>query len=156
MGAINYGYNEFFNIGVNPENYWIENENSENEFLDFEMQWDYEQIENILNKYNFEYFTVTVESGYYEGFYINIKFDLLWVECYEKPLILKELTLLKKFLLECCSYGLVKYSAGWCMSYYTKTETEKAIAETIKTLKEQFKHLPTYNTYRKEQLAKCL
>lgn len=155
MGAINYGSNEYFNIGVNPENYWIENENGKNEFLDFEMQWDYEQVENILSKYHFDYFNISIESGYYEGFYININFDYLWVESYEKPLILKELTQIKLLLLECCNYGLVKYSAGWCMGYSDTSNTINSIKTRIKELKEYFKHYPTYNIYRKEFISKC-
>jgi hypothetical protein len=149
MGTINYGSNEYINMGVNPENYWIENENGENEFLDFEMQWGFEQIENALKKYAFEYFTVKLKSGYYEGFYIDIFFNYNYVDAYEKPLILKELTQLKHFLLGCCNYGLVEYYPGWSMGYSDTIHTKKAINDAIKAAKEKIKKYPTYKTYKK-------
>lgn len=147
MGTINYGSNEYFNIGANPENYW-----ADDEFLDFEMEFDYNRIKSALEKYNFRYFTVTIEPGYYEGFYINIDFDYLWVDYYEKPEILKELTQLKIFLLGCAYNGLVEYYPGWCMGYSDPIDTKKAIVQRIKELKETFKKYPTYRTYRKGAL----
>jgi hypothetical protein len=143
MGTINYGSNDFINIGINPDNYWIDND-----FLDFEIESDYYEIKHIFNKYNFDYFTVTLESGYYEGFYIDIKFDYLYLDSYEKPLILKELTQLKLFLLECCDYGMVKYSPGWCMGYSDRESTIKAIKSTIRETKENIKKYPTWKNFR--------
>ena len=148
MGAINYGSNDYFNIGVNPENYWTEDESGENIFLDFEMEHDYNDAKSILSNYSFYYFTVTLEPGYYEGFYINIEFDYLWVDYEEKTLILKELTQLKKFLHECCAAGMVQYFAGWCMGYSDTEETKKAINQTIKDLKQDIRKYPTYKTYK--------
>ena len=144
MGTINYGSNEYFNIGVNPENYWVDGE-----FLDFEMEFDYNRIKNALEKYNFQYFTVTIEPGYYEGFYIKIDFDYLWVDAYEKLEILKELTQLKIFLLGCSYNGLVEYYPGWCMGYSNPIQTKKAIIQRIKELKSIMRKYPTYNTYKK-------
>lgn len=149
MGAINYGSNDYINIGINPDNYWIENENGENEFLDFDIESDYVEVHGILDKYDFEYFAVDVKMGYYEGFYIDIDFDYLWVDSYEKPLILKELTQLKKFLLQCCEYGMVKYSPGWCTGYSDYKTTQKAINQAIGDAKEKIRKYPTWKTYKR-------
>ena len=149
MGAINYSSNDTINIGVNPDNYWIENENGNTEFLDFEIAFDYKEITNLLNQYDFEYFTVKIEPGYYEGFYIDIDFDYLWVDSYEKPLIQKEITQLKCFLNGCIERGLVQYSPGWCTGYYSAIETRKNLDAAIKELRQIIRKYHTYKTYNK-------
>lgn len=113
MGTINYGHNNYINIGMNLN-----------------------QFDDILNydDRQFEYET---------------ELDYLWVDYYEKALILKELTQLKQFLLQCCENGLVKYSPGWCMGYYDEQTTIKAIKSSIRETKENIKKYPTYRTYRK-------
>ena len=141
MGAINYGSNDYFNIGVNPDE-WDEYCN------DYTIEWLQEDCVEILNTYNFKYFRVTVEPGYYEGFYIKINFDYCYVDYWEKPLILKECTQLKKLLLELSRIGLVKYYAGWRMSYCSEQETNKAIKEAIKEIKEKMRKFPVYKTYK--------
>lgn len=150
MGTINYGSNNYINMGMNLSIY--DNiYNYEDRQFEYETELDYlwEEIKELLNKYTFEYFTIKLEPGYYEGFYIDIDFDYLWVDSYEKPLILKELTQLKQFLLQCCNYGIVKYSPGWCMGYYNEQETRKAIKQCIRNTKENIKKYPTYRTYKK-------
>ena len=144
MGTINYSSNDFINLGVNPDNYY-----HGDKYLDFLVDDDYQQIQNIINDFNFEYFTVKLEPGYYEGFYLHIEFDYLWVDYYEKPLILKELTQLKQLLLKCCNYGMVKYSPGWCMGYSDYKTTIKSIKDCIKETIENIKKYPTYKTYKK-------
>ena len=150
MGTINYGSNKYINMGMNLSVYdnIYNYENRQFEY-ETELQFLYDEIEHILKQYNFEYFTIKLEPGYYEGFYIDIDFDYLWVDYYEKPLILKELTQLKQFLLQCCNYGMVKYSSGWCMGYYNEEETRKAIKKCIRNTKEDIKKYPTYRTYKK-------
>jgi hypothetical protein len=150
MGAINYGYNNYINIGMNLNQFDNINNYDDRQY-EYESEFDYlwEETQTLLKTYNFEYFTVKLESGYYEGMYIHIEFDYLWVDYYEKPLILKELTQLKQFLLQCCEIGMVKYSPGWCMGYSDEQTTIKAIKECIKETKENIKKYPTYRTYRK-------
>lgn len=149
MGTINYGSNDYFNIGVNPNNYWIEDENGENIFLNWELEEDYTTIEKLLNNYIFDYFKVTIQPGYYEGFYIDISFDYLWVDYWEKPEILKELTQLKNFLINCVYSGMVEYYPGWCTGYSDTTKTFQAIKDRIKELKQDLKKFPTYKTRNK-------
>lgn len=110
----------------------------------------HEEVSEILKKYNFEYFTVKIEPGYYDGFYVDIDFDYIWLDDYQEKLtVLKETTQLKLFLLECCYMGLVKYSPGWCTGYYSEQETKQGIKQAIKEIKQTIKNYPTYYTYRK-------
>ena len=150
MGTINYGSNNYINIGMNL-NQFDNIYNYNDRQYEYESEYDFlwEEIQNILNKYNFEYFTVKLEPGYYEGFYIDIDFDYLWIDYYEKPLILKELTQLKQFLLQCCDFGMVQYFPGWGTSYANEQNTIKAIKQCIRNTKEDIKKYPTYRTYRK-------
>lgn len=149
MGTINYGSNDYINIGMDLKQFDNIYNYKDRQFeYETELQFLYEEIDELLNKYNFDYFTVKLKPGYYEGFYIDIDFDYLWLESYEKPIILKELTQLKQFLLKCSSFGMVKYSPEWCMGYYNEKETIKAIKETIKATKETIKKYPTYKKYK--------
>ena len=150
MGTINYGNNNYINIGMNL-NQFDNIYNYDDRQYEYESEYDFlwEEIQNILNKYSFEYFTVKLEPGYYEGFYIDIDFNYLWVDYYEKPLILKELTQLKQFLLQCCNFGMVQYFPGWGTSYANEQNTIKAIKQCIRNTKEDIKKYPTYRTYRK-------
>jgi hypothetical protein len=150
MGAINYGNNEYFNIGMNL-NAFDDYTNYDDRQYEYESELEYliDEIKELLNKYNFQYFTVNYEYGYYEGFYINIDFDYLYLDDHaERLTVLKEITQLKQFLNECCYIGLVKYSPGWCTAYYSEQETKQAIKQAIKEMKQNFIHYPTYKTYR--------
>jgi hypothetical protein len=142
MGTINYGYNKYFNMGMN-----LSLDYDEYDYIG-EFNYLIEETQETLKKYTFDYFKIDIEYGYYEGFYIDIDFDYLWVDYYEKALILKELTQLKKLLFELCYIGLVRYSPGWCMTYYTEEETKTAIKKAIRETKEEMKHFPTYKKYR--------
>ena len=144
MGAINYGSNDYFNIGMDLSPDYDE--------FDHECEFNYqiEETQRTLDKYNFEYFTIKIEYGYYQGFYIDIDFNYCYVDYWEKPLILKECTQLKKLLLELSYNGLVKYSAGWCIGYYSEQETNKAIKEAIKEIKEKMRKFPVYKTYMEQ------
>ena len=142
MGTINYGSNNYFNIGMDLSPDYDE--------YDYMGEFNYliEETQETLKKYTFEYFEIDIKYGYYQGFYIDIDFDYILVDYHEKPLILKELTQLKKLLIELVYIGLVKYSPGWCMTYYTQRETIIAIKKAIREAKENIRHYPTYKTYR--------
>lgn len=101
MGAINYKTSNYITIGVNTDVYIDEESFDDVDFL-------YEEIEAILNKYIFNYFHVVIVSGYYEGFSIDIEnnFQVFYDNCEEKKEALKEATQIKKFLLECIEAGL--------------------------------------------------
>jgi hypothetical protein len=151
MGAINYGSNDYFNIGMNLPIFDNYTSYTDRQYeYETELEFLYDETQQLINKYNFDYFTVKIEPGYYEGFYIHIDFDFLWLDNYQEKLtVLKEITQLKKFLLECCQYGLVRYSPGWCTSYYSEQETIQDVKAAIKEMKQNFRNYPTYYTYKK-------
>lgn len=150
MGAINYGSNNYINLGVNVDclrdvyGYEYEDFYTEIDFL-------YEEITTILDKYNFHYFHITIKSGYYEGFYIDIEnnFSICFDDYTEKKEAQKEITQLKHFLNECANNGLVQYFPGWCTSYGDYASTKKAINEAIKTMREEVNSTPTWMQYNK-------
>lgn len=143
MGTINYGYNKYFNIGMNLSHNYDE--------YDYQCEYEYqfEETQHTIDKYNFNFFKIGIENGYYEGFYIWIDFDFLYFDDWnEKRQMLKEITQLKHLLNELCYNGLVKYSPGWCTTYHTEEETKTAIKKAIRKTKEEIKHFPTYKKYR--------
>lgn len=145
MGTINYGSNNYINIGVNVNDY-DECEGFEKELFIDDLHFE---IKSILDNYYFYYYHVTIEPGYYEGFYINIEnnFPVCFDDSNEKREAQKEITQLKRFLLECIAAGLVKYSPGWCTGYSTEEETIKAIKEAVKELRQEVRDTPTYKKY---------
>ena len=147
MGTINYGHNDYFNIGVNPANYW-----DNDIFLDFEMDFDYNNIKSALDKYNFEYFTVTIEPGYYEGFSIDIEYNFSYCldGWQDRRQALKEITGIYKFLLKCINdFGLVACSPGWCTSYYDYNESIKRLKQAIKEMRQAVQSTPTWAQLRR-------
>ena len=155
MGTINYGHNKYINIGLNINklgdyyNKYSGDEDDENYYDSINIM--YEEIENILEKYNFYYYRVILNSGYYEGFYIDIdnNFPCCFDSWEDKREAQKELTMLKKFLLECVnnSYYITQYFPGWCTGYNTLSGTKKAINDTIKLMREEIKNTPTWYLY---------
>lgn len=144
MGTINYGSNNYINIGINPDLY-------ENDEKYFEIDFIYEIISEIREKYDFYFYHVTIQPGYYEGFYIDIEnnFSIFFDDYLEKKEALKEITQLKLFLIECINEGLVKYAPGWGTGYYNTTETITALKEVIKNMRLEIKLIPTAKQYFK-------
>ena len=146
MGTINYGSNDFFNIGFDLS--WLD------KFDDYDKETEintiFDEITEILKGYNFTCFSIKIEPGYYEGFYIDIDFDWLYFDDYtEKRQTQKEITQMKRFLEECCYWGLVQYSPGWCTSYATEEQTKKAIKTAIRETRQKINAIPTYRNRKK-------
>ena len=156
MGAINYKTNDFVTIGVNVNEFAEDGrELTENGFyynIDDEISNLYEDITNILSKYNFYYNHVAIKSGYYEGFYIKFEnnFDIFYNDYFEKMQAVKEITQLKNFLIECVENGLCVCFPSWCTSYLNVEESKKEIIKQMKSYKEHIKTIPTYQKYKFE------
>lgn len=148
MGTINYGTNKYFNIGMNLSRDYDE--------YDYQCEYEYqfEETQHTIDKYNFNFFKIGIENGYYKGFYIWIDFDFLYFDDWnEKRQMLKEITQLKHLLNELCYNGLVKYSAGWCTGYCSEEETKEAIKQSIKEIKQNILNIPTWRKYHKKKIA---
>lgn len=157
MGAINYKRNNIITLGYNiPKKEEEAEREAENEieindiYFDIEEQ-DFEDLKEIYNKYSFDILDVKIESGYYDGFYIDIDFSYNYFDnTEEKKQTLKEATQLKRFLLESLDFGMVVCDPGWCTSYATIEESKKEIKEAIKNLKEEIKNTLTEKNYFKK------
>lgn len=169
MGAINYYTSDYITLGIKPYNardferdeYFMQEVKTNvdeyggtlEEYIHDEIQSNYEADEStvscILEKYSFYYYHVVVKPGYYEGFTIDIEnnFSVAYDSWEDKREAQKELTQLKKCLLECAKVGLVKCCPGWCTTYYNYEETCKAINKTIKEMQNEVKHIPTMAQY---------
>jgi hypothetical protein len=144
MGTINYKTSDYITIGYNCNNI-----DYEDEFYHEIIQDYFDQVTITRARYNFYYFRVSVEPGYYEGFYIDIEHNVSY--CYdnymEKRAALKEITQIRKFLYECVSdFECCAVSPGWCTSYYDYDATLKKIDEAIKEMRETVKQTPTWAT----------
>lgn len=148
MGAINYGTSDFITIGYNCD------------FIDYddEFYYDivcdyYEQAKYTLDKYTFNCFSVKLEPGYYEGFYIRIKFEFLYFDdYYEKQQAQKEITLIKEFLLQCVNdFECCAVWPGWCTTYFNYKDSLKHINIAIKEMRDEIQHTPTARDYFKRE-----
>lgn len=171
MGAINYYTSDYITLGVKP--YDVQDFERDKEFTGAandeiaeyggtleeciynEIQSNYEADESnvsyILEKYSFYYYHVVIEPGYYEGFTLDIEnnFSVAYDSWEDKRAAQKELTQLRKCLLECAGVGLVKCCPGWCTVYYNYEETCKAINAAINDMRTESKETPTWSRYNR-------
>lgn len=147
MGAINYGCSDIINIGANLPAYDCVDE----EDRECGLAADLEIIHDILDKHSFDHFKVNIESGYYEGFFLRIEDPeyLYFDDKAEKRDFIKELTQLKRCLLECVYFGMVQYIPGWCTGYSSERETVLAIRAAIRDAKAKAEKAPCYRTYER-------
>ena len=147
MGAINYKTSDFITIGYNCNNI-----DYEDEFYHELIQDDYDQIKQRLNEETFNCFTVALDPGYYEGFSIYIKFDFLYFDDWqEKQAAQKEITRIKKFLLECINdFELCSIVPGWCTAYYDYKETLSDLDAAVYEMRETVKSTPTWLKYNRQ------
>lgn len=166
MGAINYGTSDYVTVGIMPYDRAVFEQDSDlmqeleenvqqyggtiEEALDSYISDcyddDYTNISTLLESTDFHYFTITLESGYYEGFYLSIKSN--YPDCYDswqdKREALKEATQIKRFLLECIGCGLRVVYPGWVTSYLSMEESVEEIGSAIRTMKQEIKSTPTW------------
>lgn len=155
MGAINYGTSEYITIGIKPydyDDYMTETEDIDYELMQMDYDTDRENAEYILNKYNFNFFNVSIECGYYEGFYLNIKTNFDFYNWEDKSDALKEATQLKNMLIECCGLGLCEVWPGWCTSYKSYEESIKSIKDAVLQIKQDIKSTETWLQEQKKAI----
>lgn len=176
MGTFNYGSSDYITLAF--KEYWISDfDNDKDEIIDCMIdngygessddisdseyedyvydliadyeEDDYENIKYTLADYNFYYFHVVLESGYYHGSQIDIEnnFSVAFDDCYEKREVQKEITEIKKFLHECADLGMRATWCGWCPKWFDRKETHKMIDEAIKEMREEVKNTPTWRQY---------
>ena len=98
---------------------------------------DQQTAEHIINRYSFEFFTVTIEPGYYEGFSVNIFNDLpgeYW-DMEERQQALTDAANLGDMLKELVNTAcLVEVMPGWITTYHDTDRTLWDIRKAIKGL----------------------
>lgn len=144
MGTINYKTSDYITIGYNCNNI-----DYDDDFYNEEIQYYFNEISRRRAEYYFYYFHVSIEPGYYEGFSIDIEFNFKY--CFdnrvEKREAQKEITLIKKFLLECINnFECCAVSPGWCTTYFEYTETLNRLNEAIKEMRNDVRNTPTWHT----------
>lgn len=144
MGAINYCTSDYITMGIKP--YPVEMNDFDRECT---YSADFENINDILSSYDFYYFHIKIKPGYYEGFTLDIENNLSiafdgWED---KQAAQREITSLKKCLLECAGAGMVQCSPGWIPAYNDYKGTCKAIGNAIKIMREEVKNTPTWAQY---------
>ena len=168
MGAINFKTSDYITMCIKP--YETSEILTDPDFIDYcqeerpgedpeeiaadEITGYYEADEEnytaIAKKYDFYYFHIVLEPGYYESLYIDIEANFcIYDDAAEKREALKEATKVKEFLTECAGVGFVACAPGWCTKYYTYAETLEKIKAAIKEMKEEIKAAPTWYTYNR-------
>ena len=99
---------------------------------------DRQTAKHIISRYSFEFFHVSIEPGYYEGFSVNISDDLpgeYW-DAEEREQALTDAAnlgdMLKELVNDAC---LVECCPGWCTTYqdpaHSLMNVKKAMRELI-------------------------
>ena len=142
MGTINYKTSDYITLGYNTHNI-----NYEDKFYSDDIQFEFDKISAILKNECFNYFYITLEPGYYDGFAIDIKnnFKYCFDNYNEKIQAIKELTQIKKFFIYIVNnFNINVVYPGWCTSYGDYNKTIEEINNAIKEMKSEIKTTPTY------------
>ena len=170
MGTFNYFTSDYITMGLKPyyasdlendhdfmeelqkevDEYGGTIEEALNNYISACYESDCENIECELNKYNFQYYHITIKPGYYEGFTLDIEnnFPIAFDGWEDRREANKEITKIKQLLIDCAGLGLVACYPGWCTGYADYTGTIKAISAAIKEMREEVKAIPTWRQYK--------
>ena len=147
MGTINYGTSDYITLGYNCNNIDYEDDFYNDIICDL-----YDQIAYRLDQERFYYFHITVEPGYYEGYYINIEnnFPIAFDSYREKAEAQKEISDIKRFLLECINdFECCSVYPGWCMGYADHAKTLKDLSAAVGEMRSEVKTTPTWAQYER-------
>jgi hypothetical protein len=133
------------------EDYTDEDNGTDYDAMAIDEQYFYDEIQAIRDKYNFYYYHVKLEPGYYEGFSVDIEnnFGIAYDSYEDKREAQKEITQIKKFLLECVENGLVCVWPGWCTTYRTPAETHADVLAAVKEMRDEARSIPTWRDYER-------
>lgn len=169
MGTINYGTSDYITLGIEPlsaydlkqdadfmkeinaemQEYGSDTDNIDDYIQDYIngcMEDDYTNIKFELDKYIFYYFNITIEPGYYEGFYLNIDNNLPdELDEDERREAIEEVETIQHCLTQCAGMGLVEVWPGWCTSYKDYSTTCASIKKACDEMREEINSTPAYN-----------
>ena len=147
MGTINYRTSDYITLGFNCSNIEYEDEFYRDIICDL-----YDQIKHRLEEERFYYFNITVEPGYYEGYFINIEnnFPVAFDSYREKTEAQKEITAIKQFLIECINdFECVAVYPGWCTGYAGHKNTMKELSAAVTEMRTEVQTTPTWAQYER-------
>lgn len=172
MGAVNYFTSDYITLGVQPysvfdlendtafmteiraevEEYGGTVEDAINSYISDCYEADFENVQAILSRFSFYYYHVTIKPGYYEGFTLDIEnnFPCAYDGYEDRREAQKEITQLKKCLLELAGVGLVACHPGWCTGFEDYKGTCKAIEAAVKAMRDEVRTIPTWRQYERE------
>ena len=148
MGTINYSTSNYITLGYNTNDLYYDDQ-----FHYDDVNFEYDQVETILNNQSFYYFHITIKPGYYEGFSLDIEnnFSYCFNDYREKLEAQKEITQIKKLLFHLVdNFNICAAFPGWCTRYADYKETITGINEAVKTMREEVRTTPTYYTLNNE------
>lgn len=163
MGTINYGSNKILiNVG-----YHYDFDYSEEEIKEICEEYDYsketaidlcrEQYDDCVRESRdlvqkklkdlgrLDYYLVSLEYGYYEGFYISIKRDIIFLDnSNDRKEMHKELTKIVNFVKECIKEcHLVQYEPWWSTSYEDEETSLKNLKVAVRKERNEINKLLT-------------
>lgn len=147
MGTINFRTSNYITIGLEPydSDDFIDEEGSvDYGWIDDQYREDFSNVDEILSRYDFDHFAVTIEWGYYDSFYLFI--DNEWGEIFDwkedREEAEKEVDSLEKLLLECIDLGLCEVWPGWCTTYRERDESIQAVKKAMEDLRKTIRETP--------------
>ena len=117
-----------------------------------------EETQAQLDKLNLYYFSLSIEYGYYEGFYLKLNEEntkYIYANTKEKQEVLKELTAIKNILIELVKDNfLIGCYPSWVTTRLKTAETIKQIKSIIKELKAET--MASYTEYKANKENKSI
>lgn len=146
MGAVNYATSDYITMGILPYSTDMDEQEAQEAY-----SADWENVEHIIDRYNLYYYHVTIKPGYYEGFALDIEnnYPIAFASWEDRRECQKEITQIKKLLIECAGVGLVSCRPGWCTAYDDYSGTVSAISAAVKAMREEVRATPTWTQYNR-------
>jgi len=159
MGTVNFMTSEYLTLSLEPFNSDLYLEDGEVNYNLMQIDYDevHEEVNAEIEKYDFEFFDVSIEYGYYESFSLMIEnlFPELFDDWTEKQDAIKEVNnSLKPLLTACAGLGLVNTFPGWCTGYEDKENTLKAIDAAASQMIREIATIPVYEAPEPEKTEK--
>ena len=147
MGTVNFRTSNYITIGLEP--YDSDDFINDCGMVDYdrindEYQYDRDNIDDVLEDYDFDFFDVYTDGGYYESFCLLIEHK--WGDCFDwkedREEAEKEVDRLEKCLRECIDNGLCVVHPGWCTSYLGLNESYRELGIAMEDLRKTIRETP--------------
>lgn len=172
MGTINYGTSDYVTLGANimysdyaedeqlmevlrqeVEEYGGTIDEHLQYYIDDNCENLYLEAKEIVDDYDFEFFKVELEFGYYEGFYLKLEqyLPILFDDYEERTRANKEVSKLKEMLLRLVDIGMRSCYPGWCTGWADREGSIKDIKGGVKKMRADIKEIMTYSRFERLQ-----